>query len=514
MGDTAGGGLYCAAKVVCMSPAFALAIVLGVGPAPLTPRAVLGEALGVAARLTTRTERSVAYLVIGRAQNGLGDRGEALASLRTGWTAFEKGSDKGLSAGDAFDVHSLIDGSDVSMLPIDYAYEFVVAGDLTAARRAALSVGASDLADSYRGGLRDRLRKKYPEAADAVTLTEAQIARQEARRAEIRASLGAIRVEPDLAMRAYRLYEAAGQLPRGEAVPLLREAATVAQGIEEPAWRAQAMAQVGGRLWQLDVKDEARRLLALAEKALTAVPEESDKRKGARYAVEQTKETMGLPNDKLGVYRDDRPASDSTGGSKPGGGISMRTPDSRSPWELLSKAEEQRAKGDVAGARRTLRSIRARPGAEGPWRQSVGELQTKLGDREAARGNLAEASRSLLASFKADSPADSETLKGLEVLGAAQIANGDRAAARTTLVQGFKRLAGTKRWAMMPTYGNGPDRMVRHDRQSPVLHAGAMALARLGFFADAVGMARTIPSPAHRAVALAGVVVETSSARS
>jgi len=489
-----------------MSPSFALAIVLGFGPAPLTPRAVLGEARGVAAGLSTRTERSVAYLVIGRAQNGLGDRGEALASLRTGWTAFEKGSDKGLSEGDAFDLHFLIDGGDFSTLPIEYAYEFVVAGDLRAARRAALSVGASDLADSYRGELRDRLRKKYPEVADAVTLTEVQRARDEAWRARVRASLDAIRLEPDLSKRASQLWEAADHLARGEALPLLREAATVAQGIEEPAWRAQIQALISDRLWRLGVKDEARALLTLAEKALAAVTEEGDKRKGAQYAVEQTKEIMGLPNDKMSVYRETRPAEGTPLGAKP-----AESSDPRSPWELLSKAEDQRAKGDVAGARRTLRSIRARPGAIGPWRQSVGELQTKLGDREGARASLAEASRSLLGSFKSSPSVDSETMKGLEGLAAAQIANGDRAAARTTLIQGFKRLAGTKRWVMMPTYGNGPDRMVRHDRQSPILHAGAMALARLGFFADAVGMARTIPSPAHRAVALAGAVWETSS---
>ncbi len=495
-----------------MVPIYALAIALGLAPAPPTPRAVLAEARAVAARLTTRTERSVAFLAIARAQNSFGDRANALASLRTGWTAYEKGSDKGLSEGDAWDSQTLFDVGDFSMLPIDYAYEFVVVGDLAAARKSALSVGTSDLADSYRGGLRDQLRKKYPEVADTVTLTDAQLARQEARMTEIRASLSAIRLEPDLPQRSFRLFEAAGALPRVEALPLLREAATVAQGIEEPAWKAQAHAQIADRMWRLGVKDEARRLLTLAERALALVEEGSDKRKVALYAVEQTKETMGLPNDKVGVYRDTKPAAGPAFG--PGGGskAAMSTDaDARSPWQLLSKAEEQRAKGDIAGARRTLRAIRARSDTMGPWRQSVGELQTKLGDREAARANLAEASRTLLASLKPNPFVDSELLKSLEGLAASQIANGDRAAARATLTGGFKRLAGTQRWATVPHYGDGKTHMVRHDRQSPVQHAGAMALARLGFYTDAVTLARTIPSPAHRAIALAGVVRETTS---
>lgn len=499
-----------------MVPICALAIVPGFAPAPPTPRAVLAEARAVAARLTTRKERSVAFLAIARAQNGLGDRADALVALRTGWTAYEKGSDKGLSEGDAWDSQTLFDVGDFSMLPIDYAYEFVVVGDLTAARNAALSVGTSGLADSYRGDLHDRLRKKYPEIADAVTLTDAQLASQKARKAELLARLDAIRAEPNPAKRSFGLYGAADELTRAggtaEALPLFREAATVSQGIEDSGWRATDQAQIARWMWQLGAKDEARKLLAQAEKALSAV-EEGEKRKSARFSIEQTKEAMGLPNDKMGVYRDTKPTAGPAfgpgGGSK--GAMSTDASDPRSPWELLSKAEDQRAKGDIAGARRTLRAIRARPGAEGPWRQSVGELQMKLGDKEAARANLGEASRTLLASLKPNPFVDTELLGSLEGLAASQIASGDRAAARATLTGGFKRLIGTERWATVPHYGDGKGRMVRHDRQSPVQHAGAMVLARLGFFADAVAFARTIPSPAHRAIALAGVVRETNS---
>lgn len=496
-----------------MGSILVFALILGFAPAPPTPREALAESRAVAARLTTRTERTVAFLAIARAQDRLGERANALKSLQTGWEAYEKGSDKGMSEGDVTDSHTLFDTGDFSMLPIHYAYEFVVAGDPTAARRAALSLGLSDLADAYRQGLHDQLRKKYPEVADAVTLTDAQLTRQKARKAELLASLAAIRAEPDFGKRSFELYEIADELTRAggtaEALPLFREAATASQGIEEPGWRAADQAQIADRLWLLGAKGEARTLLAQAEKALPEV-EEGEKRNRARFFVEQTKETMGLPNDKMGALRGTGPVpAVAPSGEAPG--ISPGGPKSISSWQLLAKAEEQRAKGDLAGAQRTLRTIRARADGDGPLHQSIGELQARLGDRAAARANLAIAGRVLMGSLQASPVSDNGSVQALENLAALQIANSDRSAALATLSQGLKRLIGTERWATVTHFVNGKTRLVKHDRRSPMQHAGAMALARTGFFAQAVAMARTIQSPGHRAITLANIVSETVS---
>jgi hypothetical protein len=91
-----------------------------------------------------------------------------------------------------------------------------------------------------------------------------------------------------------------------------------------------------------------------------------------------------------------------------------------------------------------------------------------------------------------------------------QKAVGDKPAALKTLLDGFHRLAGDQRWVKVAqlSMGTGPggSGTITRDRQSPVLHVGAVALAKAGFYSEAIAMARNILEPAQRAVAIAGVV--------
>lgn len=478
-------------------------VVLAFAQRSTAPAAVLAEARKAAGSLTTRTERSVAFLAIAQAQNGLQDRKGALQSLRIGWTAYEKGSDKGLSEGDRFDSHTLFDHGDFSMLPVEYAYEFVVAGDQGAARRAAMSLGMSDLADSYRQGLRDRLRVKYPQAVETVTLTAEQQARRAARKKRIVDSLSDLRAEADPSKRSYGLYEAAGELERlgdaGQALALLREAAEASDEIAKIEWRTTNDAQIADALWRLGAKAEAKVVLARSEKSLAGIPNEGERQK-ARFFVEQAKRSMGLPN------HFDSPSVDRSGAPiamVPGPGLK---PSENSAYNLLSEAERQIALGDLAAAKKTLRRIKVAPGGDSWIWVLLGELQAKVGDREMARINLSQGSRWRLSQIQPQAFLDRESLNGLVRIAEAQTAGGDRSGALATLSQGVKRMAGPIRWVTMPHMGDGGGQMVRHDRLSPVLHAGAIALAKSGFYVKAVEMARTIPGAAHRAIALAGAV--------
>lgn len=488
---------------VAFSAGLILTMALGQGAPSTAPQAVLAEARKIAGGLSTRTERSVAFLVLAQAQAKTGDRKGAAGSLRLGWTAYEKGSDKGLSAGDQFDWPTLFDEGDLSTLPVEYAFQFVVAGDTGAARRAAMSLGASSLADSYRQGLGQRLRGSYPAAIETVTLTTAQQGRRAARRRQILEGIQEVRKEKDAAKYSFGLYEASGELERMNdrpiALQLMREAAEISQRIENPEWRVINDAQIAEGLWRLDAKVEAKTLLAQAEKGLVDLAAGEEQRR-ARFTIEQTKRSMGMPNELEAVISESepKPAAPDTG-----------APPSENPnsvYTLLTEADRLRSKGDVAAAKRTLRRIKVGP-RDDPWVHVLaGEMQTELGDREAARANLTLGSRRNLARLQPQPYLDREAMHNLERIAAAQNAVGDKVGAQTTLTEGIRRMAGTKRWITLPHMGEGGGRPVRHDRQSPLLHAGAVALARAGFYTRAVETARTIPSPVHRAITLAVTV--------
>lgn len=480
--------------------------------APPTSEAVLNEAQALIGKLTTRTERSAALFTLAQAQNRLGDRAGADRSLHLGWKAFETGTDQGLSEGDALDSFRLLDIGDFDLLPINYAYEFVVAGDIVSAKRAAMFPGETDLADAYRRGLADRLRQHYPDAVEEVAFTEAQRQRRAAQRKLLLASVAGVRAQADVTLRVEKLYEIADDLSRTngrtEALSLFREAAAFAPQILDTKWRAIFEAQIADRLWRLDAKADAQALIVKADKEARGIPDEG-KRLDARASVEQAKQTLGLPND-AGAVQHAIDVRNGTvplpGGQAPMPGIHSPAADPNSNSALVMTAQELHAKGSDEEARRILRRLKPQQDDTDGWLVLAGEMQTQLGDKSAAQQNLREGSLRFVARLQPTQNSPVEMMAYLERIAKAQVTAGDPLGASKTLRQGVARLAQGIRWVKIMHLGTGGEHLIRHDRQSALLHQGAEALSRVGDYVVAIEMAHQIQSTAHRAIALAGIV--------
>jgi hypothetical protein len=183
---------------------------------------------------------------------------------------------------------------------------------------------------------------------------------------------------------------------------------------------------------------------------------------------------------------------------------------STQPYELLALADRFIAKGDVAAAKKVLIKVKDPADGDGSWLVYAAEKQIQLGDRESARQNLALAAKHSVARLRPQPYVDHERIQMLKKIADDQKAVGDKPAALKTLLDGFHRLAGDQRWVKVAqlSMGTGPggSGTITRDRQSPVLHVGAVALAKAGFYSEAIAMARNILEPAQRAVAIAGVV--------
>jgi hypothetical protein len=258
---------------------FGLLVALAFSRAGLTstpfPKALLGEVPGLMGKISSRTEKTIVLLTYAQAQERVGDRAGALKSLRLGWSIHEAGPIRPHSKEDAFDPQTLFDYGDLATLPTSYAFEFVAAGDLADARRAAMSIGDSPLADAFRDDLGHKLQVKYPQAVGYVTLTSHQREDRVARKQKILDGLAAIRAETDLGKRTWDLRDAADQLTRldgmAEALPLLREAAVASEKLTDPKWRAIYDTEIADVDWSAGAKSVAKGLVAKAEIAARLV---------------------------------------------------------------------------------------------------------------------------------------------------------------------------------------------------------------------------------------------------
>jgi len=243
-------------------------------------------------------------------------------------------------------------------------------------------------------------------------------------------------------------------------------------------------------------------LLNLAVKDVASVTEPS-LRLDARFAIAQTQRTMGLPNDLAEVnrQRDAQVGVLPTPPRATGPTVSA----SSSAMELVGAADGLRNQGDLAGAKKLLRRVKPGSDPSGTWIILAGQIQAELGDREPAQANLAAGSRIFLARLQPIIAGPGEEMMQLNSLANAQILANDRSGARQTLITAIRKLAGPDRYVKVAQMGDRTG-SVMHDRQSPTLHAGVVLLAKAGFTSDAIAMARSIPAPAHRAIALAAVV--------
>jgi len=484
----------------------ALALLQVPGTPPPSPKTLLREVQGLIGQIISSTEKAVALLAYAQAQERIGDKEGALNSLRLGWSAHQSGPIRAHSVREEFDPQTLLDSGDLATLPEVYAYEFVVAGDVADARSAAMSLGDSRLADAFRDGLGRKLLTKYSKEVEFVTVTDRQRENRIVVKQGILDGLAAIRAESDLEKRARDLLDAADRLTRvdgkAEAAPLLRESAAAAGKLADPKWRVIYEAEIADVAWHADAKIEASDLLKKAETEVRAI-QDLKGRLDARSTIEHTKQSMGRPNEFDTI-------SGSPGGVKPVAQTSAAPPTlgSSQPSDLLTAAGWYRAKGDVTAAKKALRKVKDTAGGDGWWLVLAAEMQIQIGDRIPALENLAVGGRRFIEHLRPQPSVNHEHILQLEQIANDQKAVGDKAAALKTLLDGYHRLAFGERWVnvMQMGPGSGGKDFVKRDRQSPVLHVGAVALANAGFYSEAIALARTIENPAQRAVAISGAI--------
>lgn len=475
------------------------------------PKALLSEVQRLIGKIPSRTEKTIVLLAYAQAQERVGDRAGALKSLRLGWSIHQAGPIQPHAKREVIDPQTLFEFGDLATLPTSYAFEFVVAGDLADARSAAMSIGDSPLADVFRDDLGHKLQVKYPQAVAFVTLTDRQKEDRIARKQKILVGLAAIRAEADLSKRTWDLRNAADQLTRldglAEALPLLREAAAASDQLTDPKWRAIYDTEIADVDLSAGAKSAAKDLVAKAEIAARLVADRKQQLE-ARFYIEQTKRSMGVPNEFDKIMRE----RDSSASPKPvvAPAVTPLNGGSSQPYDLLAAAGRLIASGDIVAAKKALHKVKDPADGDGSWLVYAAEKQIQLGDRESARQNLALAAKRFIAKLRPQPYVDHEGISLLRKIAEDQKAAGDKPAALKTLLDGFHRLAGDQRWVKLAQLSMGTDAggtsTITRDRQSPVLHAGALALANGGFYSEAVTMARTIQDPAHRAVAIAGVI--------
>lgn len=481
----------------------------------LTGKEVLTQAQVGAAKLTSKTERAVAYLTIAQAQNSLSDRAGALMSLDLGWEAWTKGSDKDVPEGDRFDCQWLVDKGDISTIPTYYSIEFLVSGSKEKAILVADTYGDSDLGKSYRQNIGLEIRDRFPDDFEEIAFTRADQTTRKAQREKLLAGVGVIRSETDATKRATLLYQCADKLMTlgdpGDGLRLLREAVALAPQFSDNLWRLTFLAQSAMGMWQMGAKVEAKDLITRVSLSMVKATGDKDKFLIAKFAVEQSKRTMGLPN-KLSQVTNEM--------DKARGTIlptSIPIPpegQEKSAYAYLAAAESDVQSGNIASAKQNLAKMKtARKGELGRngWYQVLAaELQLKMGDRAGAKVNLNEGAKLYVASLKPAKFMPTEEIGCLARIAEGLVGAWDRPSAVRYLREGIARLSAGETIFKMPHLGEGGNRMVDHDRRSPILHWGAEALARTGDFPGAVAMARSIPHSAHRVIALAGVIRDSS----
>lgn len=466
----------------------------------------------IAAKLTTRTERSIAYLCVAQGYNRLGRSKEAMAALDQGWNAWKTGSDKGLSEGDAFDSFTLFDESDSSMLPVNYAAEFLYSGSLAKAEKAADALGDSPLAKSYRHGLGMKIRDRFPEAFELLAFTKTDREARIKRKNSLVSRTEKIKEVAEPSERAYLYFEFANELMnlggKSEALDTLKQAEELIPQVEDLFLRVPLIAQIADSYRNLGMRPKGLELLQEAIELDKTITGDPTKVLRTHFSVEQTKRSFGLPHsfdkviDEMNKLNGVIPREQAPNAPNPGGGQAL--------YMVIAEAQRLFDSGDKKGASVILRKITPasmkQEDTNGWWHVLAGELQTAVGDKSPAAGNLAEGSRRFVSQLRSADGLPTEELNQLERIAVGQRRLGNKEEAAKTLKLGVQKLVAGPEVKKMMHMGDGGNHMVSHDRVSPILHKGAISLSKIGDFTGAGLMARSIKNNAHRAVTLAGIV--------
>ncbi len=468
----------------------------------------LAEAKAIAQKLLPGHGRVAAYLTIGQSENKLGDKAAALKDLRVGWADIEK-----VRTGGGIDEYTLLDEGDFATIPVAFGIEFMRAGSLEDAKKAADSFGDSPLGKSFRHELGLQIRKDFPEAFEILAFTDAERKARTDRRDKIVASLPKIEEEPKPEVRGERYAMAAQDLmglgANKEASSALEKAVELMEKLESVQLRTALLAQSAFLFKNMDRRDRG---LAVLNKSITldkTLTGDSIEVLRAHMMVEQSKREFGMPN-KLGEVLQRMNAVSGAQTSAPA------APDPAgltTGYAELAEADNRLAAGDKAGAIKVLKSTNAKltlkVDPNGWIAVLVGEKLLTLGDKTSAQIVLLSGSRRYLASLYPSNDVASQEMESLTRIGRALAATGSPEMGAAVIESGVAVLTKGPTIIEIPTLGEGSGKPFRRDRKSPNLHRGAIALARLGLFVKARAMARSIPNDAHRAVALAGIVRDT-----
>lgn len=480
------------------------------------PADLIQEASLIANKLTARSERSVAKLAIGQAQIRLGRKSQALASLTDGWKYWTTGSDQSMSEGDRSDAFTLIVEGDFATLPVQYGEAFLRAGSLADAKKAADALGDSPLGKAFRHDLGLRIRKDFPEAFEELTFTDGDRKIRETQRQAAMAEVEKAKDEPDLTKRAYIYAQSADRLailntPKPSA-DAWRSAIALAPNVSVLGDRIGLITRSAYGLWNLDQKEEARKVLAEAIKLDNTLQGKSKEILRIHFFVEEIKQTFEMPNRLDEITK----ALNEAEGVLPAPSAPAATSPSTSgasPFDKLAKAETLAAKGDKAAALKLLKNLgatlTAKNDPDGTIQVMVGDQLLTLGDKANAKMNLNIAAARFVSTLKPYDYLPAEDFMRLTQIAQKQAAANDRVAGVQTLVKGIRKFSAGPDTAKISHFGSGKTKEVIHDRKSAVLHHGAIALAKIGGITEAVTMARSIPNAAHRAIALAGIAQES-----
>lgn len=479
---------------------------VGVQSPKLTAKGLVSEASLVAAKVVDVHEAAIARFTIGEAYNHIGSKKEALQTLRSAWAQFLQYNHVGIP--ENIDIFTLFVDGDIATMPVNFGVEFLKAGSLGDAKKAADSYGDTPLGKSFRHELGMRIRTQFPDAFEVLAFTDDERLAREKNRNQAIVELDAIKEEPDVMHRLWKYYQLGDRLmmlnaPK-EAESALDQCMALVPEVKDQPQQALIYAQAAMGYWNVNQKDKAKATLNKGIEIDSKLAGESKAVMQSHYAVEQSKNAFGMPNRMKDVTaRMDQIA----------GGLERPTappsPMTDSAYDLLATAEGSVIRGDKPSARKSIAKLKnklnSKVDADGTMLGFVADLQLRMGDLAEGKRTILESNSRMLRALKPMTMFESESFSRLERAANLQASLGDRKAGQLTLATGIQKLAAGKETIVLPHMTPAKTKNVVHDRRSPILFRGALSLASMGDISGAVAMARTIKREAHRSVALAKI---------